>query len=534
MKQRLCKKRLAPFAMSTLIASLPIYAAENAIEISDQPIQIIVPFQTSNQKIELDYKIVNNTNEAIKLSNASLSPTVENTANDVITDVRLEFYGKPGECKTKDNGQSATIPKDGVNNICHIKVAFNPIHPETITKDNQYSYQLTFDFQEIQKDKQTYNTKPFDIHLATGKIQPELARTISVTNECSYPVWLGIQGLEARSKASQHNDSATESSRLSLCETDDDCYPGASCHPSDNTKKCFWNSPTPKDGFKLSANGGSTVISIPSYDNGYHAINTKNEITPYEKQWYGSITARVNCTDSGCEIADCGQTDQACKPGNAFSTPSTVAKFNLLKRKLGRYTKHEDQNENQDTYFVTVVDGISVPTRIKPTEELWGGNDNPSFCGPAGGISPGKPLAPCSWKFAPPPMLTFVQPGDPIKSCQSARDCPDKEACGSFRSPDGSIIAACGKATPYYWSRHAICTQNPAHPACENFDDIMKAEQIDWLKQGCPLAKTTANDNANSVFHCNKNDDKGNNIANYTVTFCPKTDTVNRNQLQPY
>lgn len=191
-----------------------------------------------------------------------------------------------------------------------------------------------------------YSTVALKASAAT--IQPT-ARTITVVNNCSNVIYFGVSGGAVGNSASSQGDCPANSTYVSAKST------------------CFWNNPAPTNGYTLSANGGSTSISIPASD--YKG-----------QQWSGGIAGRTGCTESGlCQTGGCtgaghgfgGDTGLACTITHGFDIPNSAAEFTLL-------------NNGNDAYDITLIGGVITPLSMQPSNNTTSSTGNPYQCGNAG------------------------------------------------------------------------------------------------------------------------------------------------------
>lgn len=192
---------------------------------------------------------------------------------------------------------------------------------------------------------------PVTLQVTAATIEP-VARTIKIVNNCSNAIYFGISG------GAVGNSAASQS----------DCPPNSTYVAAKST--CFWNNPTPSNGYALAANGGSTSVSIP-------ASNYNGQ------QWSGGITGRTNCTESGlCQTGGCtesgpgygGNTGLACAVSHGFDIPNSAAEFTLL-------------NNANDAYDITLIGGIITPLSMQPSNVTTSSLNNPYQCGNAGSVT---------------------------------------------------------------------------------------------------------------------------------------------------
>lgn len=348
----------------------------------------------------------------------------------------------------------------------------------------------------------------FILAISVFSLTSAQARTFTLVNNCSFPVWFGFFGSKENPKPANNN-------------------------------------------YKLEANGGTNIATIPSAGSG--------------TIWSGVVAGRTNCTGTSCETADCGGGSGACTRG--FNQPATQGEFTL-------------SATGRDFYDVEVINGVNLPLSVTPNVAAQG--KDPYFCGSPGAVTPSAGLGACSWQFSPPLVeYQWVQNGG--ASCQANTDCTSGTVCGlSFNPGQASLLKkTCGKLLGY-WTANQICgvqrnygapfncsdklpsPQNnltwwhlmacvdigscyhqgagtdccgcvnwdklgisvPAAPftkQCENANPNwvnVVQPSLAWLKQACPSVYTYPYDDMSSTFTC-QSMVNNQNEANYTITFCP-------------
>lgn len=375
-------------------------------------------------------------------------------------------------------------------------------------------------------------------------------RTITFVNQCPYPVWFGITGGATPPPGN--------------CRADADCVSGAICADrGDAGKRCFWKNPVPNNNqFMLRPNGGSNSVQLPMYRNNEQII------------WSGAAAGRRNCTAKGCEVADCSESDGACKAARGFTQPATQAEFTFVKN-------------GPDFYDVEVINGISLPTEMSPNfggiTRCQGPNcANPYQCGSPGSPDPITQTGKCRWQISPPSNdYNWVKLSS--RTCNVDSDCPGTKCGLAFDPVKNNYVKVCGKLLGY-WSDDQICGTNPRYGApfncaqtlppplqhltlmnlfactgapidtcyrhdarstccgCVNWDKIgidvppgpyteqcvstnpiwnaYVQPKLVWLKRACPSTYVYPYDDMSSTFVCQiaRN---GVNSVNYKITFCP-------------
>lgn len=361
---------------------------------------------------------------------------------------------------------SMTLPA-GVGSVCNVYLTFWATNDGSETATSPFN--LTFKTQNTTAESKT------TLSYATGKKLPDQARKIQFVNSCSYPVTLAISGGAVQAKNSTD----------STCSTGQDCYPGSTCvniNPSKGIKQCMWTNPVPSNGYKLSANGGTSEVSIPIYDDGINLAIVKN----VDLIWSGAISGRLNCTGTSCKVNDCGVDPTtgkigACDPSKGIGTSgSPVSQVEItLEKNTPIIYSNMNSNDAKDTYDLTLINGITVPMSISPTNAEWDAQ-KPYDCGSPGlGDSQTKPLGSCSWSFLPPQHEDYrwvayesnPTPCSPTKTCASSLGSNTDKVCGLMHDTSAnSVIQACGLPITYdaanktyvgpkdlYWTADQVC-----------------------------------------------------------------------------
>ena len=388
-------------------------------------------------------------------------------------------------------------------------------------------------------------TVAFLLFISFSSINAQSGRTITFVNNCSYPVWFATSGGAVQGKLSG-----------TQCNTNNDCYEGATCTQTGTIKQCFWTNPIPTNrNFALTANGGTNQVTLPIYNDGLANI------------WSGVIGGRTNCVNGVCQTADCGNANGACSSGQGLAQPATQAEFTFSLNGL-------------DFYDVEVINGVNIPISITPNLSAPENNTNPYSCGSPGAAaqSSSSLLGACSWSFTP-PSNDYIWVTSGGSACTELSDCTSPSVCGlSFNAGNAQLFQkTCG--TPLgYWTADQICTidQNYGAPfncaqaasnnltlwnlyACiglgscygsdssdccgcvnwntigidvppapytaqcgsSNADWVGNAQPtLTWLKSACPTAYVYPFDDPSSTFTCSSMENNVNTL-NYTITYCP-------------
>ena len=276
-----------------------------------------------------------------------------------------------------------------------------------------------------------------------------VSRTLTVINGCSVAVVAGISGGAVYGANPGPNQS------LAQCPTGSTYF--ASGSPV--TYQCMWNNPPASSGYTLAANGGTTQFVIPA--------GSLTNVAGRSDVWSGGIMARMNCDANGnCGIGSCnGGLAQGlgCAIGVGFDTPQTVAEFTLLQGV-------------PDSYDVQLINGVTVPTTMKPSGTVTPDLSNPYTNGEAGSMVThagtqvnwnGSPIVlnGATWNFDPGSTDTVTSSNyyNFVSGTSAGSDscggshppCPSQQACGyamnSFNDKTGTPTYAltCGTRLGY-------------------------------------------------------------------------------------
>lgn len=227
-------------------------------------------------------------------------------------------------------------------------------------------------------------------------------RLLTVVNRCPYTVYAGISGgsVGASNPTSQS-----------------DCPSGSTFNVDVNA--CYWNNPAPSTGsYQLDSNASAT-FTIPK----------TNSNSVADKIWSGGVMARIRDVDGNWTIGDCtgdnNKTQYDCNLSKSFATPSTVAEFTLLR-------------SSADAYDVTVINGVTVPTLMRPANASYD-LGTPYTNGAAGGTTDQNGstyvLNAASWEFNPantasPDAKYFNYVTDGGAECTNAVCASSSDVCG--------------------------------------------------------------------------------------------------------
>lgn len=311
-----------------------------------------------------------------------------------------------------------------------------------------------------------------------------VARTLTVINNCPHKVYAGISG-----GAVYGGDP-------------NNCPPGSTPFTSGSppTTQCMWNNPSPTNGtYELAATSGSVQFVIPA--------SSLTNVAGRTDVWSGGIMARRGCnpTTGACTLGSCngGSSAQglACAIGVGFDQPQTVAEFTLLQG-------------GDDSYDVQLINGVTVPTSMKPSGLVRPDASNPYTNGAAGSTATQAGstyvLYPASWTFDPGSTdtvtsSTYYNLVDGTSSSStdacglpSSPPCPGQQVCGyavnSFDNKVGTPTYGriCGQRLAYL-TADAIWKGNPDKSGTSNLAPFDFYAILDDV----PQSATTPYPNAN-------------------------------------
>ena len=242
-------------------------------------------------------------------------------------------------------------------------------------------------------------------------------RTLKFKNECPFNIRVGYVG------------GALKDANLAIieCQTDSSvCPSGTQCMQSTvaGASYCYWQMP---QAFAAARNLGPKKSS---------SVTLKNPSAPFanniQVKWSGNVWAHGQCDASfgNCKTAIC--TGDGCAANFGPSGPVTLAEFTL-------------QNNSQDYYDISVINGINLPIMMAPSVgdgdvSLYPptGNAGQYWCGAPGSAEASGGLKEATWNVganAPRADLVtyrYVDPTGFAQSCTTTDDpvCTGGSVCG--------------------------------------------------------------------------------------------------------
>ncbi len=277
-------------------------------------------------------------------------------------------------------------------------------------------------------------------------------RTVKLVNNCTFPVWYSFHGASV-------SGSCSTSTGLG-------CNPGTSCDQANGA--CYWTNPAPDTGYsyQLTQNGGIAYSTIPAYD--YGGV-----------QWSGNVSARLNCTDSSCAQAGCGNVggNSSCPAGIGFTQPSTLAEFTM-------------NVSSSDSYDVETINGFQVPISMQPvyyfngTSAILATPDNYT-CGSPGsyngnGTSIVNGFGACNWENVSLPSPSggtnkssgyywVTGGGTGCNISSGTTQCDSGQLCGiAIDNSTNALTTVCGNFLGY-WTADQICSYSSIPSSVESF-----------------------------------------------------------------
>ena len=271
-----------------------------------------------------------------------------------------------------------------------------------------------------------------------------ITRTITVVNQCNFPVWFSLHGASVAGSCST--------------TTGDGCSPGTSCDQTTGT--CFWTNPTTQNGtYELTSGGGTNSVIIPAYN--YAGV-----------QWSGNISASTGCNGStSCLQASCDNAGGStpCAPGQGFQQPATQAEFTL-------------NASSSDSYDVEVINGYHIPISVQPFyyTGIPAIADNYT-CGSPGAYTAQNNFGACNWDgvVLPTPVggtgkssgyYWVDSDGQSCDISSSAAQCTNSQhVCGIAINRDkNTFLPVCGSFLGY-WTGDEICAYSGLPQSIDTF-----------------------------------------------------------------
>ncbi|MFA6037204.1 MAG: thaumatin family protein [Legionellales bacterium] len=441
------------FTFIALAQSTAPGTQSETLSLNVQPTSITVSYGAVNQQIPVSFYIVNNATYAQNLNDYQLTATNPPGDNPISV----------GQFTDTCNGQ---IPAQGSSGVCSISTTITATNPGTDLAPINYTFSLEYG---AGREDIPLTSDPFPIAFATG--EQTGSREFTFINNCDQDIYVGISS----GATNPQNTPYVPGQKPPACSTDttavNACFPGSTCSTAVSPNVCFWNNPTPEayylPAFTGTGEPASTTATFAAYDNGVDLV------------WNGSIAGRTGCNDSGasnCSTADCGGTDGgACTFTQGFATPSSIVEISLLNQMPIVNSNTPNNNTDVDTYDVSIINGITVPISIEPTNGTWGGEEAPYTCGIPGSGLPRAPLGECTWDPTasgayplPSYQYIWVAYNASADSCSAEGPCgASGEVCGT--SYDGTNVhpGFCG-APLGYWTADELCGKDPSNTIIGN------------------------------------------------------------------
>lgn len=257
------------------------------------------------------------------------------------------------------------------------------------------------------------------------------SRTLTLVNNCSFPVWFSLNGGALGGSPSCPN---------SPCPT------GTTCNSTTHT--CFWNNYAPNTGtYELAQSGGTTTVTIP--------LTSADPAI----QWSGNISASTGCNGTTCKEATCQNSGgtTACAPGIGFSQPATQAEITMSKT-------------TSDSYDVEVINGFHIPIAMAPGPYV---TPNNYTCGVPGSFTAGNGFGACNWETAALPGNGYYWVSSGGTPCNiSAPTCGSEttQICGL----DSNLNQVCGDFLGY-WTANQVCSKNNVPSAVSSYFNCSEA-----------------------------------------------------------
>lgn len=527
------KKIIAVLSLSVVLVGFFVgvgYAAQPVMTLNTQPVSATVHYGATAEPMTFLFFFQNDIPPGPHAKPVSFTPLsflpASGASSSLISHVTFENGSKP-QCGNSDSVITipANPPAPKPATVCQLIVKFNvkgnPVGAATFLPPINYVLKVQYNGAR----KSILSSSNIKFKFATGKKLTQ-TRTYTFVNKCHHSVWLGVSS--GATDALKPNPAISPADPKS-CVIDSDCYPGSKCLPVSATlKHCFWENPAPTHGkyelapYVSGQPADTSTVVFPEYDNGIDTI------------WSGGVAGRSDCSGGVCASADCGNavagTTGACKFGQGFNAPATLAEFTMNSQSTLVNSNTPNGNIDVDTYDVTVINGMNgmndinnMGISMKP-DAPWAGTKAPYSCG-----IPGDPnlqgaatdpnhLGACKWQFTPPSgnstdylWVSYLIPHGKTqpKTCTQAdqSNCTGAEKCGlSFNKnalPGSKIAKTCGIPLGY-WTADGVCAKDkaynkppfncatslPSPQATYTFFDLYGCTR-DELKQSCYKSGST-------------------------------------------
>jgi|GEM_PF-1557878 len=245
-------------------------------------------------------------------------------------------------------------------------------------------------------------------------------RTMTFTNQCSFPVWFSLNGAAIPDSP--------------VCPTAA-CPDGSTCNTGSNL--CYWNNASPSTGsYALTATDGTATVDII----GSLATGSSGTL------WSGNFSASTLCSGSSCGQAACGNHGgtTSCAPGVGFNQPATQAEITML----------TVESAGTDTYDVEVINGFHIPIKMTPNQ-----TETNYSCGVPGNQVAANNFGACDWGNANPlnsnssPVNKYFWVTSTGTACLSGNTCTTSgQKCGL----DIDLNPVCGDFLGYF-SANQLC-----------------------------------------------------------------------------
>lgn len=342
-------------------------------------------------------------------------------------------------------------------------------HPYTTDAIGSYTFAAT---------ATAYNqpTVTATLSVSIGTVTP-VQRIITVRNLCNQPVFPAISG--GASGIAPTGSPLTCPAGTTLTSAGD----------------CFWTNPAPTNpsDYVLQPNAQTQFV--------ISAAAMQTEWLNQDSGWNGNVMGRLGCAPGGtCAFGSCnsGQTGSptyACTPGVSFDNPQTMAEFTFL-------------TGQQDTYDITLINGVMIPTSMKPTGVNADGA-NPFRNGEAGAVAPqvgsNYTLPASTWTFDPAssdstvPSATYnlLSATGLGGNCNGGTGCPSQQACGytvsAIQQGSATYQLQCGQRIGYLtaaaiWALNPNPTPGAPFPFTTVFDTVQSPTVPYPNTNGWPLS----------------------------------------------
>ncbi len=226
----------------------------------------------------------------------------------------------------------------------------------------------------------------------------ETARTITVTNNTSADIWIGItaSALSCATTPAGGSDALCPTQAAGSCGNG-----GITCVGGPTGAWCGdypWNR---HNGFcyqksPIVSNSGGTGTQLKPGTSLTLTAPTVSDAAQFV--WSGNLFAQTGCDSSGnnCQIGDCTKDSNGmCPPGTSGAPPGTLAELTLVNPAFSGTPP-----PGKDFYDISIINAVNVAAIVGPIGAATTAS-SPYECTSAGSTVAQGPLPACSWSINP-------------------------------------------------------------------------------------------------------------------------------------